>query len=64
MIICQKVLTGFGMPAEWALGIVVSTFKGRGDIRSSSCYGAVRLLVHGIKVVKKCYEKALLNSYC
>ena len=27
--ICQKVLDGFGMPAEWALSIVVQIFKGR-----------------------------------
>ena len=26
--ICQKVLDGFGMPAEWALKIVVPIFKG------------------------------------
>ena len=24
--ICQKVLVGFGMPAEWALSMVVPTF--------------------------------------
>ena len=27
--ICQKVLDGFGMPAEWALIIVVSIFRGK-----------------------------------
>ena len=26
--ICQKVLNGFGIPAEWALSIVVLIFKG------------------------------------
>ena len=26
--ICQKVLDGFGIPAEWALSIVVPIFKG------------------------------------
>ena len=26
--ICQKVLDGFGMPSEWALGIVLLIFKG------------------------------------
>ena len=35
--ICQNVLDGFGKPAEWALGIVVSIFKGKGDIRNCSC---------------------------
>ena len=27
--ICQRVLDGLGMPAEWALCIVVSIFKGK-----------------------------------
>ena len=27
--ICQKVLDGFGMPAEWALSTVVPIFKGK-----------------------------------
>ena len=51
--ICQKVLDGFGMPAEWALSIVDPIFMGKGDIRNSSCYRAVKLLEHGMKVVKK-----------
>ena len=51
--ICQKVLDGFGMPAEWALSIVVQIFKGKGDIRNCSCYGAVKLVEHGMKVVDK-----------
>ena len=36
--ICQKVLDGFGIPAEWALRIVVPIFKGNGDTRNCSCY--------------------------
>ena len=36
--ICQKVLNGFGMPAEWALGIVVPIFNRKSDIRNCSCY--------------------------
>ena len=36
--ICLKVLDGFGMPAEWALSIVVPIFKGMGEIRNCSCY--------------------------
>ena len=55
--ICQKVQDGFGMPAEWALSIVFPIFKGKGDIRNSSCYGAVKLLEHGMKVVEMVLEK-------
>ena len=35
--ICQRILDGFVMPAEWALSIVASVFKGIGDIRNCSC---------------------------
>ena len=38
--ICQRVLCGFGMPVEWALSIVAPIFKGKCNIRTSSCYEA------------------------
>ena len=57
--ICKKVLDGFGMPAELALGIVVPIFKGKGDISNSSCYRAVKLLEHSMKVVEMVLEKRL-----
>ena len=38
--ICKEVLDGFGMPAEWALSIVVPIFKRKSDIRNCCCYGA------------------------
>ena len=47
------------MPAEWALCVVVPIFKGKGDIRNCSCYGAVKLHEHGMKVVKRVLEKRL-----
>ena len=49
---CPRVLDGYGMPVEWALSIVVPIFKGKGDIRNCSCYGAVKLLEHEMKVVE------------
>ena len=58
--ICQKVLDGFEMPAEWALCIVVPIFKGKGDIRNCSCYRTVKLLEHGMKVVEMVLEKKAL----
>ena len=57
--IYQKVQDGFGMPAEWALSIVVLIFKRKGDIRNTSCYRAVKLLKHGMKVVGRVLEKRL-----
>ena len=54
-----KVLDGFGMPAKCGLSIVVAIFKGKGDIRFCSCYGAVKPLECGMKVVKRVLEKRL-----
>ena len=31
--VCQRILDGFGMPAELALSIVIPIFKGKGDIK-------------------------------
>ena len=53
--ICQKVLDG--MSAEWSLSIVVPIFMGNGDIRNCSCYQAVKLLEHDVKVVERVLEK-------
>ena len=53
------VLDGFGMPAEWALSIVVQIFKGKGDIRKCSCCRAVKLLEHGKILVDSVLEKRL-----
>ena len=62
--ICQKGLDCFGMPAEWALSIVVPITKGNGDIRNCSCNRAVKLLQHGMKVVERVFEKRLCRLYC
>ena len=51
--ICQKVLGGFGMTAEWAMSIVVPFFNEKVYIRNCSCYGAVMLHEHGMNVVKR-----------
>ena len=47
------------MLVEWALSIVVPIFKGKGDIRNCSCYGDVKLLEHGMKVMERLLEKRL-----
>ena len=36
-----------------------SNLQGEGDIRNCSCYGAVKLLEHGMKVVERVIEKRL-----
>ena len=45
------------MPVEWALSIVLPIFMGTGDIGNSSCYGAVKLLELGMKVVERVLKK-------
>ena len=57
--ICQKVLTGRGMPAEWALSIVVQIVKGKGDTKNGSCNRTVKILEHGIKMIERVLEKTL-----
>ena len=59
--ICQKVLDGFGMPVEWALRIMASIFKRKGEFRNCCCYGAVKLLEHGMKVVEMVLEKSFVE---
>ena len=55
--ICQRVLDGFVVPAEWALSIVVRIFKENCDIRYCSCYGAEKLVEHGMNVVEGCLKR-------
>ena len=49
--LCQVVLDGFGVIAERAPSIVVSVFKGNGDIRNCGGYIAVKLIVRCVKMV-------------
>ena len=53
--ICHRVLDGFGMPVEWSLYIMVAIFKWYG-ITNCSCYWAVKLLEHEMKVVERVLE--------
>ena len=36
--ICQRVLDGFVMPVGWAITIMATIFKRKGDIRNYSCH--------------------------
>ena len=47
------------MPVEWKLTIAVPIIKGMGDIKNCSCYIAVKLLEHGMKMVEKVQEERL-----
>ena len=39
--------------------MVVPIFNWMGDIRNCSCYGAVKLLEHGLKLVERVLERRL-----
>ena len=45
------------MSVELALRIVVPIFKGKGDIGNCSCYRAVKVIEHGMKVVERALDK-------
>ena len=62
--VCQRVLSGFEMLVEWALSIVIPIIKRKGDFWNSSCYGALNLLEHGMKVVESVLEKRLRRIVC
>ena len=47
------------MPVEWSPSVMVPIFKGKGNIRNCSCYGTMKLLEHGTKVVGRALEKRL-----
>ena len=55
--IYQRDIDGLGLPAGWALSIMVPIFKGKGDIRNCSCQRAVNLLELEIKVMTNVSEK-------
>ena len=59
--ICQRVLDGLGISAEWALSIVVPIFKGNVDIRNYSRCRGVKFFEHGMKVVGRVLEKGLVE---
>ena len=44
------------MPVEWAISKMVPIFKGKSNIRNCSCYGDVKLLEHGMKMVERVLE--------
>ena len=57
--ICLNILDGLGMPAEWALSVMVPIFHGNGDIQNCSSYGAVKLLERVMMVEEGVLEERL-----
>ena len=51
MKLCQKMLEGNGIPADWTTSVGIPIFKGKGDIMNCGMYRGVKLLEHSIKIV-------------
>ena len=49
--LCQRVLDGKGKPEVWKTSVVVSIFKGKGDMMDRGAYRGVKLLEHAMKIV-------------
>ena len=61
MELCQRVLDGRKMPDEWRTSVIVSIFKGKGDVMSCGSYKGVKLLEHAMKIVERVLEKRILT---
>ena len=59
MELCQRVLNGRGMPAEWKTSVIVSIFKEKGDVMSSGSYKEVKLLQYAMKIVERVLERRI-----
>ena len=57
--LCQRELDGRGMPEEWKTRVVVSFFKGKGDVMSCGTYGGVKLREHAMKIVERVLKKRI-----
>ena len=52
----QRVFDGKDMPEEWKTSVVVSIFKGKGDVMGFGAYRGVKLLEHAMKIVERVLE--------
>ena len=57
--LCQRVLDGKGVPDNWKTSVVVSIFKGKGDVMNCGSYRGVKLLEHGMKIIERVLERRI-----
>ena len=55
----QHVLDGRGMPNKWKTSVVVSIFKGKGDMMSCGSYRIMKVLQHAMKIVERVLERRI-----
>ena len=59
MELCQGVLDGREMLDEWKTSVIMSIFKGKGDVISCGSYTGVKLLEHAMKIVERVLKKRI-----
>ena len=59
MELCQRILVGKGMPADWATSVAIAICKGKGDIMNCRMYIGVHLHEHAMKIAYKVLLKRL-----
>ena len=59
MELCQRILDGKGMPADWATSVANFIFKGKDDIMNCGMHRGVKLLEHAMTFVEKVLKKRL-----
>ena len=57
--LCQRVLNGKGIRDKWKTNVVVPIFKRKGDMMNCGSYREVKLLEHGMKIIKRVFEKRI-----
>ena len=52
------------MPDEWRTSVIVSIFKGKGDVMSCGSYRGVKLLKHALKIVERVLKANANTNQC
>ena len=58
-IVTNDMLEGKKIPDSWRMSDLISIYKGKDNVRSCESYQNIKLLEHGIKVIKRICEKRL-----
>ena len=59
MELCQRILDGKGMSADWATCVAIPICKGKGDIMDCGMCRGVKLPEHAMKIVENVLQKSL-----
>ena len=51
MELCQNILDGNGMPADWATSVAIHIFEGKEDVTNCGMHRGVKLLEYIKKIV-------------